>query len=116
VPPTTAGIGAPPSRPSPEAPPPTTGPPLATKRKPEVTELTIPNREPMKLRGRITDGVEPGCVVLTAEDGTGAWLLIGAQNGPLYDGRVQVTGYPMPGLASTCQQGRPFRVVSIAKL
>jgi hypothetical protein len=102
----------PPTKPPPENPPPTTGPSLNTGRKPEITEPGIPNRELMKLRGRLVDAVEPGCVPFRADDGS-TWLLIGVQDRSLPSGVFQVTGYEIPGMASTCQQGRPFRVVSI---
>lgn len=103
------------TKPPPENPPPTTGPPLNTTRKPEITEPVVPNGKLMKLRGRIVDGVEAGCLPFRADDGT-TWLLIGVQSGSLPAGALQVTGYEVPGLASTCQQGRPLRVVSILAL
>jgi len=106
----------PPSRRPPEAAPPTTSPlRLDPKRKPEVTEPPIENRELMKLRGRIVDGVEPGCVVLQAEGG-GTWQLLDLRGQVMPAGLVQVTGYAVAGLATTCQQGRPLRVVSILAL
>jgi hypothetical protein len=93
--------------------PPSTAPPTS---KPEVTEPSLPDQKLMRLRGRIADGVEPGCVVLHAEGGMGTWLLLRTANLRLLDGRVEVTGYHVTGLLTTCQQGRPFRVVSIRAL
>jgi hypothetical protein len=104
-----SSVAPPTSRRSPEAPPPTTGPPLATTTKPEIIEP--PNRELVRVRGRVAGGVEPGCIVLKADDGA-TWLLLDLR-APPPSGVVQVSGYAVPGLATTCQEGRPLRVVSI---
>jgi hypothetical protein len=113
--PPTSGTGTAPSTSPPggSSTPPRTAP--ATS-KPEVTEPSSPDQKLMRLRGRIADGVEPGCVVLHAEGGMGTWLLLRTANLRLLDGRVEVTGYHVTGLLTTCQQGRPFRVVSIRAL
>jgi hypothetical protein len=108
----TPTTGVPPTRRSPEAAPPTAGPTLSTRRKPEITEPTIQGQQLLRLRGTIVDAVESGCVVLRADDG-GTWLLLGIRGRPVPSGVVQVTGYAVTGLATTCQQGRPLRVVSM---
>jgi hypothetical protein len=62
--------------------------------------------------GVVSQGVEPGCVVLDA--GGEQLLLVGAERGSTPDGaRVTVTGTRTPGLVSTCQQGTPFEVASV---
>ena len=63
--------------------------------------------------GILRDGVEPGCVLLEADQGT-VYLLVGGDRGTLSaGGRVQVTGRLAPDLLSTCQQGQPLQVSSI---
>jgi hypothetical protein len=63
--------------------------------------------------GTLRDGVEPGCVLLEADQGT-LYLLVGGDRGKLSaGGRVQVTGMLAPDLLSTCQQGKPLLVSSI---
>ncbi|MFC3504368.1 hypothetical protein ACFOOK_25835 [Micromonospora krabiensis] len=61
------------------------------------------------LTGRITAGVEPGCLLLDNH------LLIGGPRDVLAVGaRVTVTGRVVEDMATTCQQGTPF-VVETAK-
>jgi Protein of unknown function (DUF5818) len=63
--------------------------------------------------GTVRDGVEPGCVLLEADQGT-VYLLVGGDRGKLVaGGRVRVTGLLAPDLLSTCQQGEPLLVSSI---
>ncbi|GGM28318.1 hypothetical protein ACFFX1_11435 [Dactylosporangium sucinum] len=62
--------------------------------------------------GEIKDGVEAGCVLLSTADKT--YLLLGGDRTKYRSGTtVTVTGVPQPDMASTCQQGTPFQVVSI---
>ena len=73
---------------------------------------TLPSRTPsalMTLTGTPEAGVESGCLLL------GGYLLIGGDRDVLTGGRpVAVTGRPNPDLRSTCQQGIPFQVESVA--
>ena len=63
--------------------------------------------------GTVHAGVEPGCLLLHADQGT-VYLLVGGDRGKLRaGGRVQVTGRPAPDLLSTCQQGEPLQVASV---
>jgi Protein of unknown function (DUF5818) len=63
--------------------------------------------------GTLRDGVEPGCLLLQADQGT-VYLLVGGDRGKLTGGgRVQVTGMLAPDLLSTCQEGKPLLVSSI---
>jgi Protein of unknown function (DUF5818) len=62
--------------------------------------------------GTVHAGVEPGCLLLHADQGT-VYLLVGGDRGKLRaGGRVQVTGRLAPDLLSTCQQGEPLQVAS----
>jgi hypothetical protein len=72
-----------------------------------------PSGPTMTLVGEVKAGVEAGCLVLEAERGGGVWLLLGGDPSVLRAGaRVQVTGSEARGVATTCQQGRPFQVSS----
>ncbi|HEU4399149.1 MAG TPA: DUF5818 domain-containing protein [Actinomycetota bacterium] len=88
-----------PTAPTTPTPPPTTAPGSGTS---QITAT-----------GMLRDGVEPGCVLLEADQGT-VYLLVGGDRGTLSaGGRVQVTGRLAPDLLSTCQQGQPLQVSSI---
>jgi hypothetical protein len=66
----------------------------------------------MVIHGTVTDGVEPGCVLLTTD--SKAYLLIGGDRTALKSGtKLTVHGVPQPDLMTTCQQGTPFRVTKI---
>jgi len=86
---------------------------------PETTPTPPPTTAPgsgtsqITATGMLRDGVEPGCVLLEADQGT-VYLLVGGDRGTLSaGGRVQVTGRLAPDLLSTCQQGQPLQVSSI---
>jgi hypothetical protein len=65
------------------------------------------------VRGRLSGGVEPGCVVL-AERPDRIWLLIGGDRSKLVPGReVQVRGERRAGTITTCQQGTPLFVHTV---
>jgi hypothetical protein len=100
-----AGCGEPPrepvnSRTASPPPTPTTGvTPPGTSLSPPVTVL----------RGRVQEGMEAGCLVLST--GQGQFLLLGGDEGVLRAGaEVVVEGSARPGQATTCQQGTPFAV------
>jgi hypothetical protein len=79
---------------------------------PPLTRPTAPAGGQLTVTGTVRDGVEPGCLLLDAEQGR--YLLIGGERGELRAGtRVQVTGRVVPDLMSTCQQGEPLVVASI---
>jgi hypothetical protein len=66
---------------------------------------------PKTIRGTVTEGVEAGCLLLTAN--TESYVLIGGDRNVLQPGRtVEVTGVPDPGMVTTCQQGTPMKVTS----
>jgi hypothetical protein len=80
--------------------PATTGPVPTTEPAPPAGELTV--------TGAVSEGVEPGCLLL---DG---YLLVGGDREQLRAGaRVAVTGRVDRGLLSTCQQGVPLVVASV---
>ena len=69
---------------------------------------------PVTVVGTVAEGVEPGCLLLDAEGG-GSFLLVGGERAELRPGRrVAVTGRVDRSLLSTCQQGEPLVVASIA--
>lgn len=55
--------------------------------------------------GSLKAGVEAGCVILQADDGT-QYLLAGPTNYPAFGTRVSVTGYFEKDEASYCMQGK----------
>ena len=66
------------------------------------------------LTGTLESGVEAGCVILDADDGT-QYLLIGWSNYPPAGTRVTVSGYFDYNVASYCMQGKAaIHVVSIS--
>jgi hypothetical protein len=68
---------------------------------------------PVTVTGTVAEGVEPGCLLLKADDG-GSFLLVGGERAELRPGRrLAVTGRVDRGLLSTCQQGEPLVVASI---
>jgi Protein of unknown function (DUF5818) len=77
------------------------------------TEPTRPAVE-VTVTGTVRAGVEPGCLLLEDQAG-GRFLLVGGERAQLAPGRrVAVTGRVDRGLLSTCQQGEPLVVASIA--
>jgi len=87
-----------------------------------VTTTTVPGKRteptrtggPVTVVGTVAAGVEPGCLLLKAEPG-GSFLLVGGERAELRPGRrVAVTGRVDRSLLSTCQQGEPLVVASIA--
>ena len=88
---------------------PTTAPTVPGKR----TEPTRPAVE-VTVTGTVRAGVEPGCLLLEDQAG-GRFLLVGGERAELRPGRrLAVTGRVDRGLLSTCQQGEPLVVASIA--
>jgi Protein of unknown function (DUF5818) len=76
---------------------------------------TRPSRPagPVTVTGTVSQGVEPGCLLLDA-DGGPSYLLVGGERAELRPGRrVAVTGRVDRSLLSTCQQGEPLVVTSI---
>ena len=95
---------------------PTTTPetlPTAPTTTPPTTAPGSPGKSQITATGTLRDGVEPGCLLLHADQGT-VYLLVGGDRRQLRaGGRIQVTGRVVPDLLSTCQQGEPLRVGSV---
>jgi hypothetical protein len=68
------------------------------------------------LTGTVTAGVEPDCLLL--KDGSGDHLLItkdaGLKSALRPGAEVTVAGKSEPGMMTTCMQGKPFVVSSVA--
>ena len=77
------------------------------------TEPTRPAVQ-VTVTGTVRAGVEPGCLLLEDQAG-GRFLLVGGERARLTPGRrVAVSGRVDRGMLSTCQQGEPLVVASIA--
>jgi len=88
------------------------GPPAAAPTPTPSAPVTSAPAGKVQVTGRIEAGVEAGCKLLVA-DGGGGYLLLGGPSGVLKEGaRVEVEGTVETGLMTTCQQGRPFKVIS----
>jgi hypothetical protein len=107
------GAGAPPGAPS-SAP----GAPVDPSAGVPVPDAGSANPSPgavEKLTGPITAGVEPGCLILTTERGPHLLVSSGPVTKSLKAGTTMtVTGRAEPGMITTCQQGTPFVVTSVA--
>ncbi|MBB2942039.1 hypothetical protein FB565_001743 [Actinoplanes lutulentus] len=101
-----------------------TGAPAPASATPESVTTPTPADEPSvpgkpsgdgditTLTGKIAAGVEPGCLLL---DGHLLIFSDAAQKGSVKAGdQITVTGKSEPGLMTTCQQGEPFKVSSVA--
>ncbi len=68
-------------------------------------------RSTLRVRGMVSDGVEPGCKLLTSE---GVVYLLIWRHGALGTGQeIEVEGTVEPDLVTTCQQGTPLVVERI---
>ncbi len=81
----------------------------------DMTDPTLPGVQ-KTLRGTTADGVEPNCVLLTADDGQSYLLIGGDRQVIMGGGRLEVTGKIQPDLMTTCQQGIPFTVATVRKI
>jgi hypothetical protein len=79
-----------------------------------VGPMIIHHTNQITVTGSLQSGVEAGCVILHANNGT-QYLLTGWSNYPPAGTTVTVTGYVDTGVASYCMQGNvALHVVSIA--
>lgn len=70
--------------------------------------------KPLTVSGTVQEGVEPGCVVLVADDTQVSYVLVGAMARRLEMGSsATVRGLPDPNLVSTCNEGASLRVREI---
>lgn len=80
---------------------------------PPTTEPGSGGKREVTATGTVRAGVEPGCLLLKADQGQ-VYLLVGGDRGQLREGsRVQVSGQLAPDLVSTCQEGQPLLVRSV---
>ncbi len=82
-----------------------------------VEDLVVPTPRPLAVQvtGVVVDGVEKGCLMLNQEGGVGpALALVGETAGLTVGRRVTLWGTIRPDLATTCQQGQVFSVLSVA--
>jgi hypothetical protein len=92
---------------------PETLPTAPTTSAPTPTTAPGSGKQQLTATGTLRDGVEPGCMLLEADQGS-VYLLVGGDRGRLTaGGRVQVTGVLAQDLLSTCQEGKPLLVSSI---
>jgi hypothetical protein len=68
------------------------------------------------VRGVAGEGVEAGCVILNADDGTVYQLLGGDLQVIMSGGRIEVRGVLRPDVMSYCQQGTPLSVQSVRRI
>lgn len=76
-------------------------------------DLTVPptrgnKGSTVRVKGIVSDGVEPGCRLLTSQGV--AYLLMGRQSAMVTGQKVEVEGTLQPDLRTTCQQGTPLVV------
>jgi hypothetical protein len=87
--------------------------PETSPSQPPTTEPGSGGKREITATGTLRAGVEPGCMLLEADQGP-TYLLVGGDRGQLREGeRVQVSGQLAPDLLSTCQEGQPLLVRSI---
>ncbi len=82
-----------------------------------VEDFVVPTPRPLAVQvtGVVVDGVEKGCLMLNQEGGVGpALALVGETSGLTIGRRVTLWGTMRPDLATTCQQGQVFSVLSVA--
>jgi hypothetical protein len=82
----------------------TTGPP----EDPSVPPTTTGKHPTVRVKGTVSDGVEPGCTLLTSN---GVVYLLLWRHGTVVTGQtIEVEGTVQPDLMTTCQQGTPLVV------
>ncbi len=89
---------------------------------PRPPSSTGPGRPPttaaggnLVVRGTVRQGVEPGCLLLDAQDKR-AYLLLDADPLARPGARVEVVGQPADQIVSICGEGTPLSVVSVRAL
>jgi len=67
----------------------------------------------VQLTGVLAQGVEAGCIMLQADDGSLYNLIDVSLDNPPFGSRVLVRGYVEKNVVTTCMQGIPFRALKI---
>jgi hypothetical protein len=94
----------------------TTTPPTPPPSPPRTSTGTPPATGQITVRGRVEEGVELGCTVLRADNGT-VYLLVGADTAIAAPGaRVEVVGDPRIDMVTTCMQGTPLAVRRVRRI
>jgi hypothetical protein len=65
----------------------------------------------MRVRGTVSDGIEPGCMLLTSNGVV--YLLVWPHGTPVTGQMIEVEGTVQPDLMTTCQQGIPLVVEKV---
>jgi hypothetical protein len=95
--------------------PSTTAPPGPSTTTPARSQ-PVPGGSNLVVRGTVRAGVEPGCLLLDAQDKQ-AYLLLDADQTTLRPGaRVEVVGQRTDQIVSTCNEGVALSVVSVRAL
>ena len=76
-------------------------------------DLTMPpakdgEHSTVRVKGTVSDGVEPGCTLLTSKGVV--YLLLWGQKTHFTGKEIEVEGTVKPDLMTTCQQGTPLVV------
>ena len=65
----------------------------------------------VRIRGTLSDGIEPGCVLLTSNGVV--YQVIWRHGTPVTGPEIEVEGTVQPDLMTTCQQGIPLVVTRL---
>jgi hypothetical protein len=65
----------------------------------------------MRVRGTVSDGIEPGCMLLTSNGVV--YLLVWPHGTPVTGQMIEVEGTIQPDLMTTCQHGIPLVVEKV---
>jgi hypothetical protein len=76
-----------------------------------VPPTTTGKHSSVRIRGTVSDGIEPGCMLLTSNDVV--YQLIWPHGTPVTGRTIEVEATIEPGLLTTCQQGIPLVVQKV---
>ncbi|WP_328466402.1 hypothetical protein OHA21_46175 [Actinoplanes sp. NBC_00393] len=76
----------------------------------------VPSGGGTTITGTVTEGVEPGCLLLKTTDGEHLLIFKDAtvKSSVKAGSEITVVGKPEAGMMTTCMQGEPFVVSSVA--
>lgn len=84
-----------------------TGPP-EDRNVPPTKQGKQGKHQTLRVRGTVSDGVEPGCTLLTSKGVV--YQLLWREGTPFTGTEIEVEGYIQSDLMTTCQQGTPLVV------